>query len=367
MILFIFNCSVIALALIGVMGVLMMTLLFPLLACVTTRIKNTAQLLENKISKAPTIKLHIIIPAHNEEVTIAKTVHSVINAIVELNKSKNDTFEVFITVVLDGCTDNTAEVIAGIPLVKVLHHADALGKWSSIQNACLSMKDADWTILVDVGSFWQSNLLTSVAHYLRDDAIVGIAPSYRNNQANCLEKLSWALERSLKSIENGAGGPISVHGATVLYRTAALCDAFSLLSGKAWLNDDVVIPLAIRSLFPDKKLLYLPKIIIEDLSPTRQGGESTRRLRLVRGNLDWVGESFWHRSLVVKILALRRISRMTWAYWLLGLISPLLLFGFIGILAFVVIVSLLSQNAAFSASLRTFLLLLGKSQVVAWR
>jgi hypothetical protein len=132
------------------------------------------------------------------------------------------------------------------------------------------------------------------------------------------------LQRSLVHIQ--LFNVVAVQRA-VAWREVLDADAFGLLSGKAWLNDDVVIPLAIRSLFPAKKLTYLPNIIVEDISPIRTGSESTRRVRLIRGNLDWVRESFWRHSPVVQILALRRISRMTWAYWFIGLISPLLLLG----------------------------------------
>lgn len=386
---FLFILFVTMLVLVGILGLLMMTVLFPLVACLAFRyipLKNSLQkksLNSNKYinpSQSATIqqgeykktenyqatRIHIVIPAHNEEATIKETVQSVIEATADLIYCYGDAFEVTVTVVLDGCTDNTSNAIAGFSQVQVIQHANALGKWRSIEEACLVGKDTDWTILLDAGSSWKRDLLRSLACYFHNDSVVGIAPSYRNNHAGLLEKLSWILERGLKALENSAGGPISVHGATVLYRTPALCEAFGLLSGKIWLNDDVVIPLAIRSLFPDKKLIYLPDNIVDDISPVRNGSESTRRIRLVRGNIDWVSESFWHRSAVVRILALRRISRMAWAYWLIGLISPLLLLGIGGMGIFCILVVFFARNAAFKASLKA-ILLLGKSQSVAWR
>jgi glycosyltransferase involved in cell wall biosynthesis len=385
MVTFIFILFVTVLVLVGMLGLLMMTVLFPLLACMASRhavrrepiakhatnsacytTANQSAPIPDKPEDSQIIKLHLVIPAHNEEATIRETLQSVIAATAALTESCGEAFDTSITVILDGCVDGTSGAVEGFPLVKVIQHVDALGKWRSIQEACLAGKDTEWTILIDAGSSWRPDLLSAVACHLRDDSIVGIAPSYRNDNAGFLERLSWALERGLKSLENGAGGPISVHGATVFYRTPALCDAFSLLSGKIWLNDDVVIPLAIRSLFPSRKLIYLPTSVVNDISPIRTGSESTRRIRLVRGNLDWVQESFWHRSAVVRILALRRISRMTWAYWLMGLISPLLLFGFGGVVVFFLIIGLFTRNAAFNASLRA-IHLLGKSQAVAWR
>lgn len=378
-----------ALVLVGIVGLLMMTVLFPLIACAASRHTirqepSQKQLLNStsytqhdqlppkqedgnrKSENSRLIRLHVVIPAHNEEATIKETIQSVIKAAANLTDCYGEAFEVSITVVLDGCTDNTANAIAGFSLVKVIQHANALGKWRSIQEACLAGKNTDWTILLDAGSSWKPDLLSSVVCHLRDDSIVGIAPAYRNNNAGFLERLSWELERRLKSLENGAGGPISVHGATVLYRTPALCEAFGLLSEKIWLNDDVVIPLAIRTLLPEKRLIYLPDNIVDDISPIRTGSESTRRIRLVRGNLDWVRESFWHSSAVVRILAFRRISRMAWAYWLIGLISPLLLLDMSGMVLFFGIIVLFLRNAAFKASLKA-IRLLRNSQVVAWR
>ncbi len=377
------------LALVGILGLLMMTVIFPLLACLASqpclrrwlfgknpffstyystpnRLNTASEKVSEKPKSAETIKLHIVIPTHNEEATIANTLQSISKASANLTENFGGAFEVSITVVLDGCTDGTSKAIGEFNFVQVIEHPKALGKWQSIQDGCLAKGYTDWTVLIDAGSAWPDDLLSSLVCHLRDDDTVGIAPSYRNNNAKFLERLSWAVERRLKAVENGAGGPISVHGATVFYRTPALCDAFGLLSGKAWLNDDVVIPLAIRSLFPFKKLTYLPKIIVEDISPIRTGSESTRRVRLVRGNLDWVRESFWRHSPVVQILALRRISRMAWAYWFIGLISPLLLLGLSGVIVFVLIFVLFKRNAAFNASLKV-IYLLGKSQIIAWR
>ena len=115
------------LALVGILGLLMMTVIFPLLACLASqpclrrwlcgknpffstyystpnRLNTASEKVSEKPKSAETIKLHIVIPTHNEEATIANTLQSIRKASAHLTENFGGAFEVSITVVLDGCT-----------------------------------------------------------------------------------------------------------------------------------------------------------------------------------------------------------------------------------------------------------------------
>jgi hypothetical protein len=166
---------------------------------------------------------------------------------------------------------------------------------------------------------------------------------------------SWLLERRLKHLENRSGGPISVHGATVLYRAEALEKVFQSFGSQAWINDDVVIPLALRCYFPEQHLVYLADTVVIDESLQSDictASDYNRRIRLVQGNLEWISHSFWLQFNAPTILAMRRIFRLAWGFWLLCLLAPICIFGIMGLLSYFLVVSILIRLPAFVASLK---------------
>ena len=281
----------------------------------------------------PTID--ILIPVHNEAAVICKTLHSIVHARdLFLTRQRHLGFQSTIRICIgaDHCSDKTEDTISRfvhsrrIEGVEMIKNRKAAGKWNMLQQL-IHQSDADWVALVDSGSVWESALLDSaLPHFLKSD-VMAVAPSYRPAQAGWVEKMHWRVERFFKWIEGKAGGPTSVHGATVIYRRKYLVHAFEALKPKAWLNDDVVIPLALRTLFPTLRIEYLERkngnAWVQDhgieLDPSV---EYKRRKRMLLGNLQWI-QSLFLQSLQsdarVGMIASRRVFRTFWAYWVLAL------------------------------------------------
>lgn len=157
-----------------------------------------------------------------------------------------------------------------------------------------------------------------------------MAPTYRNDTAGIVEKLMWGTERAIKKIESKCGGPVSVHGATVCYRTQELTSTLQFLSDRHWLNDDIVIPLCLRALYPSKRIEYASHLVVDEHTdmgrpPSR---EFVRRRRLVHGNIEWIRYlwgTVWRHNYVAAILASRRVFRLLWGYW--AVLAALSLYG----------------------------------------
>ncbi|MBC7396948.1 MAG: glycosyltransferase [Bdellovibrionales bacterium] len=275
--------------------------------------------------------IEILVAAHNEETLVVQTLTSLSKAASRI------LVPVKITLGLDHCNDST-EVRARewaqrqtLPFQTIINPGPA-GKWNMIQ-FLVKQSQAEWIALVDVGSVWNKNLLRAATHFLQDPDVLGVAPSYRPVKCGLLENLSWKLERALKAIESKAGGPISVHGASVLYRRSALLRALESLNGEFWLNDDVVIPLTLRTLFPRASLVYLCKengdAWVNDHGIREiRNVEYGRRKRILVGNLQWMRVLFakaFSSSFQVGIISSRRVFRAFWAYWLLFLIIGIFL------------------------------------------
>jgi glycosyltransferase involved in cell wall biosynthesis len=281
----------IILAFCGALGLLGMGPLFPWLALF---------LRSGTASAGAIASLDVLIPAHDEAATIGATLASLRAAGAQR-----------IIVGADACSDDTAARArtAGAEVREFSFRS----KWRVLR-ALVDASNAEWVAFVDAGALWPADLLTRAAEKA-GAGVAALAPSYRPARASRAERLHWAVEAWLKRQENKSSGPVSVHGATVLYRREALRSAFTLLEGGEWLNDDVVIPSAIHITAPELRVEYLDACV----SDLGLGAEGRRRDRLVRGNLQWVRFLLpqLRRNPAAFTVALRRVFRLFWAYWFL--------------------------------------------------
>src|ERR1035437_1571724 len=128
-------------------------------------------------------------------------------------------------------------------------------------------------------------------------------------------------------METACGGPVSLHGATVAYKTSLVKEALVHLGDRPWLNDDVVIPLTLRALSPEGIILY-PVGQVRDAGAELDRPDLGRRRRILQGNLQWVRSLLWdscRRNPVAGMVAGRRLFRVLWAYWVACFIAALVL------------------------------------------
>lgn len=267
---------------------------------------------KKRASPLKAFSLDVLIPAHNERESLPASIETLqkirAKAPVSLNGMR-------IIAGLSHWSGPEAEAAA--------KHADLVvripqpGKWKAIQ-ALVAESKADWVALVDAGVVWEEESLQALAPLFLDPEVMGINPRFQELKGGALQKLIWSLESRLKLLENESGGPISLHGATIFYRREHLQAALKHLQGTDWLNDDVVLPLTLRSMFPRLRIVYTLQTFVTDLFPSWDRPELQRRKRLLLGNIQWV-QSFYFKLLVgapvVAVLAKRRLARMVWAWW----------------------------------------------------
>jgi cellulose synthase/poly-beta-1,6-N-acetylglucosamine synthase-like glycosyltransferase len=203
-------------------------------------------------------------------------------------------------------------------------------KWKTLAALARHVKKGEWVALVDAGSLWPPELLSDLVAEFQDPSLLAIAPAYYPKNASSLERLLWRFEARCKVRENRAGGPVSVHGASVFFRAEALQAALERLSRfnrTAWLNDDIVIPFAARLAYPGSAIRYwCPPDLerrVSDAGLRESAPQFRRRRRMVAGNLEWAITLFpaaVRRSPAAALVALRRLLRIFWAYWVLCLL-----------------------------------------------
>jgi glycosyltransferase involved in cell wall biosynthesis len=317
---------------IGTFGLLGLSVLCPLLAITiyyfrSQNSRKTPSPAESIPSSSSSVE--IIIPAHNEARLISATLESIQRSVqyLQAGQGYRPLPKVRVHVGADGCTDQTSQIARQFAQVRVTEFYEKQSKWVTIK-ALLADSTADWVILVDVGAIWPKNFLyTFVQRINGEPSAIAIAPSYRPMKVGWLPHIIWQMETSLKRFEAFCGGPVSLHGATVGYKTDLLKQVLAYLGDTLWLNDDVVIPLILRSLNPNGVILY-PVGEVLDAGILQDKMDLGRRKRLVLGNLQWVRRLLpdcFRLNPVAGVVAGRRLFRVLWAYWLafiiLGLVS----------------------------------------------
>lgn len=251
--------------------------------------------------------------------------------------------------------------------------SENISKWDSLKKLS-GVINAEWCAFVDAGSVWDNNVISEVEKHILSGKFVCVAPSYEPKGAGTLYKLYWLVESYLKKIENIAGGSCSVHGATVFYDSRALKIAMQHLGNNIWYNDDVVIPLKIRTV---GNLYYATAAKVYDYgTSTDFQTEKNRRSRMTFGNIQWIKALLLptiKSNPVAGVIALRRAVRTFWAHILvlsvmyisinLSILSGIILFTIFATPIFVN----KSLRAAFISSIKSIKNILSlKSSEVIW-
>ncbi len=298
---------------------LVLTLAFPALGCFATLIG--LGLPKYKKKKLANSKIDILVPVYNEKKEIIEaTLTGIVNSFKNSSPS-NLTYRVVIF--SDPMLQKSYEAVTEWKNknnfnnnIEILSEKN-ISKWDSLIK--LSDKiDAEWCAFVDIGSVWDRSIISKVESHILSGKFLCVAPSYEQKNASMLYRVYWQLESYLKNIENIAGGPCSVHGATVFYDSRALKVAIQELGNSVWYNDDIVIPLKIRTI---GNTFYASGAKVYDSGANSNFQiEKNRRSRMTFGNIQWIKTLLipaFRSNSVAGIISLRRAVRTFWAYVLI--------------------------------------------------
>ncbi len=328
------SLSLIIAGLIGLMG---MTFLFPfLLNCFRRAPVRLSQFKTASAATEPGVtekKVAILIPAYKEREALSATINSIKRAIKHASEG-NYPIKVELAVGVDGADRHTCQIVSD-ELATLHAFTEHGGKWQTLLRLFENYKSYDWVIFADCGICWERELLVNFYKLIGNTSVCAVAPCYDNPSGGWLEKQIWKLENYTKTLETRLGGPVTVHGASIAYKVSALQPVLKLLARKNWLNDDVVIPLLMRTLEPESSIIYAPECRVTDLPEQEAAAQSEfpRRKRMVLGNIEWIKllmPFVFRNNFLVFFLAMRRVFRVFWSYWLLAFVlgATLFLFAF---------------------------------------
>lgn len=264
------------------------------------------------------VSVDILIPAHNEPLALP---YSIAHARTFLQQWPNSDNKILVG--LSNWTDweKARQAASGADSYITIYQP---GKWLALLNLIRSSQ-ADWVIVMDAGVRLLVSDFRGLHDQLQTANVLAINPTYQVKDCPNWQKIYWQIEAGYKSLENYAGGAISLHGACIIYHRQSLRAAIEFLAQEGeWIQDDVVIPLTLRAFNPNLKIIYSTELVAWDEFPPTRNSESNRRHRLLVGNLEWSKlflEKQWYQNLILLGLVARRWIRLlvSWLVLAIGL------------------------------------------------
>lgn len=239
--------------------------------------------------------LAVVVPAHNEESTIAAKVAN--TAALDYPKDR-----LCLILVLDGCTDGT-EAAARAALAATGLAAEVLvfpanrGKVAALNAGLAAATGAEVAVLTDCSAELAPDAARRLAAAFADPALGAIGAGYGLPAGDPRgEDRFWARQTALKAAEARIAAPMGLHGACYALRPAAF-----LPLPPDTINDDFAIPM--RLVLAGWRVAYDPTIRVTEREGTDDRTDFRRRRRIGAGNLQ---QSLRH-------LALADPRRPAWA------------------------------------------------------
>ena len=217
----------------------------------------------------------VVIPAYNEEDTIAGTVKSVLALVYPK--------PIEVLVVDDGSTDQTAAIARGIKGVKVLSKPNG-GKGSAINQGIRAAK-GELIATVDADSFVKPDALMKMVGYLEDGKVGAVSSSILVHEPqNLLQGIQFVEYVGMNYIRKNndfldslfvTPGPLSV------FRKSALLEA-GLFDEQA-LSEDMEIALRLHT--RGYRIKHSVNALVTSVSPDSLGELFNQRIRWYRGAL----------------------------------------------------------------------------------
>jgi len=224
--------------------------------------------------------IHLIMPALNEEATIAEKINNI--AAIDYPEDK-----LAVSIICDGCNDNTAKVaretikkfICRHLRVEVIEHRKNRGKVSII-NEAVGRSSSQIIALSDVSALISIDALLIAAEHFKSDNIGVVSGSYAFlNSESTGEETYWHYQTAIKKRESNLGSTLGVHGAFYLFRR----HLFSPLEEDT-INDDFVLPMKIVE--NGYRAIYEPDINAVELEQVSVESDFDRRRRIAAGNVQ---------------------------------------------------------------------------------
>lgn len=243
-----------------------------LLKAARAAIKNPVMPMVPNAPDLPVID--ILVPAHNESAVIAQKIQNLCSLDYPTEKLQ-------ITIVCDGCTDDTAAIARQSERanVDVIETPINIGK-VAVLNTYIPTLNGDILALSDASALLSIDSLMRAAAWFSQSKTGVVAATYKlQNPGSAGEQAYWRYQTAIKKGEAALGAPLGVHGALYFIRR----DLFQPLPTDT-INDDFIIPMEIVK--AGYASIYDADMIAIELETSDTSLDSNRRKRIAAGNFQ---------------------------------------------------------------------------------
>lgn len=246
------------------------------------RIFKPDQKVEYTFNELPTCTL--IVAAYNEA---AYMVGKIENSLA-LNYPKGKLKFIFVT---DGSTDQTPEIVAGFPEIKLLHSTARMGKISAVHRAIQTV-DTELIVFTDANTFLNPEAIQFLCRHYKDQKVGAIAGEKRvliedEADATAGEGIYWKYESKLKAWDSELYSVVGAAGELFSIRK----NLYEPVPANSVLDDFMI---SMRIAEKGYKIVYEPDAFAQERSSANIGEELKRKIRIAAGGIQSV---LWLKSL----------------------------------------------------------------------
>lgn len=240
-----------------------------------------------KLKKYPSVT--IIVPCWNEQNTVSKTVHSLLNLDYPKDKLK-------IMVVDDGSTDNTwgaVQKFANHPQIE-LHTKENGGKYTAL-NYGISKLTTDLVGCLDADSYVHKDSMKKIALYFEDKETMAVAPSIKlwqpKNILQLLQKVEYGFGIFTRKMYHYMNAIYITPGPFSIFRR----EVFEKLGGYEHAHNTEDIQIALRMQKNGLKIAHAHEAIVYTVPP-----ETVKKLlkQRVRWSYGFIKNAYDFRDMI---------------------------------------------------------------------
>ncbi len=240
-----------------------------------------------KLKKYPSVT--IIVPCWNEETTVSKTVHSLLNLDYPKDKLK-------IMVVDDGSTDNTWQTVqkfANHPQIEI-HTKENGGKFTAL-NYGISKLTTDLVGCLDADSYVHKDSMKKIALYFEDKETMAVAPSIKlwqpKNILQLLQKVEYGFGIFTRKMYHYMNAIYITPGPFSIFRR----EVFEKLGGYEHAHNTEDIQIALRMQKNGFKIAHAHEAIVYTVPP-----ETVKKLlkQRVRWSYGFIKNAYDFRDMI---------------------------------------------------------------------
>ncbi|HEX8607181.1 MAG TPA: glycosyltransferase family 2 protein [Pedobacter sp.] len=227
----------------------------------------------------------VIVAAYNE----AKFIEEKIKNTLALNYPAGKLELIFVT---DGSSDDTPEIVARHPEIKLLHSASRLGKISAVHRSVLEV-ETELVVFTDANTFLNADALVLMCRHYADPKVGAVAGEKRvmieeSADATAGEGFYWKYESKLKTWDSEFHSVVGAAGELFSIRK----NQYEPVPSNSVLDDFMI---SMRIAEKGSIIVYEPEAFAQETSSANVGEELKRKIRIAAGGMQSI---IWLKSLL---------------------------------------------------------------------